>query len=116
MPDLYALLGQYPIPLKFNLQLFRHRHIPRFNYLFVTTYEAGANEFILNLFAQYIKIDLPNDDLLNLYKTLGEAWYSRLDPENLSASNLQKHGEDIIGGLTKFMDSSLYNTLKYEQR
>jgi AcrR family transcriptional regulator len=111
MPDLYALLSKYPVPLRFNWQLFHHRHIPRYNYLFINTYEAGARAFTLDLFAQHVKLDLPTSDLYNLYKTLGEAWYSRLNPHNLSTGELQKHAEAIIQDLTNFMKSSLYSSL-----
>ena len=111
MPDLYLLLAEYPVGLRFNWQLFHHRHIPRYNYLFLKSYEAGAEEFIIDLFARHTKLDLPSPDLFNLYKTLGEAWYSRLNPHDLSASELQKHSEAILEDLSGFINSSLYSSL-----
>lgn len=112
MPDLYELLSNYPVPLRFSWQLFHHRYMPRFNYIFINSYEAGARAFILDLFAHHVKLDLPESDLFNLYKTLGEAWYSRINPEDLSASELQRHSESIIQDLSNFMKSSLYSSLQ----
>ncbi len=112
VPDLYDLLALYPTPLLFSCQLFHHRHIPRFNYLFVKTYEASADAFILKLFAAHMDLCMPQSDLNQLFLTLGEAWYSRLDPQDLSASSLRQHAESILHDLSNFMDSRIYSTLR----
>jgi len=46
-PDLYNILAGHPIPLKFSIQLFRHRNTPAYNFLFIKTYESSAKEFLL---------------------------------------------------------------------
>ncbi|MDX1333437.1 MAG: TetR/AcrR family transcriptional regulator [Robiginitalea sp.] len=112
VPDLYELLAAHSVALQFSRQLFHHRHIPRFNYVFVKSYEASAQAFILELFAAHMDLHLPQNDLSHLFMTLGEAWYSRLDPNDLSAATLQHHAEDILQDLANFMGSQVYSTLR----
>ena len=112
VPDLYKILAQYPIPLQFSRQLFLNRHIPRYNYVFRKSYETSANMFLLKLFADHLGLQLPESDLKNLFLTLGEAWYSRLDPKDLSADTLQVHAEDILQNLINLIDSGIYTKLR----
>ena len=112
IPDLYELLAEYPIPLQFSRQLFLNRNIPRYNYVFLKAYETSAKIFVLDLFGDHINMQLPHRDLNHLFLTLGEAWYSRLDPQDLSAEVLCGHAEDILQNLMSFMDSGVYSKLR----
>jgi len=112
IPDLYDLLATYPIPLQFSRQLFRHRHIPRFNYLFAKTYDLSWDAFVMDLFSRHMNLQEPHGDLKQLFVTLGEAWYSRLDPKDLSAATLRQHAEDILKDLSNFIGSDIYSTLR----
>ncbi len=113
IPDLYEALAQHPIPLRFSRQLFTNRHIPRFNYLYEKTFDLNASAFGLDLFAAHLRLELPRADLHNLYKTLGEAWYSRLDPEDLSAATMQRHSEEVMASLSSLIKSDLFTTVKH---
>lgn len=110
-PDLYNLLGNYTLALKFNLQLFHHRQEPRFNFLFMKTYEATAQSFALDLFADHYQLKQPRGEINNLWRTLGEAWYARLDPNDLAPATLQGHAEEIMETMSGFMNSPLYSRL-----
>lgn len=112
IPDLYDLLAQYPTPLQFSRQLFHNRHIPRFNFVFVKSYQASADAFVLDLFAKHLDLHQPQNDLNHLFLTLGEAWYSRLHPQDLSAGTLRRHAEDILQDLSTLMGSGVYSTLR----
>ncbi len=112
IPDLYDALGEYTIPLQFNLQLFHHRSTPGFNYLFIKSYESSARSFALELFANHLGLTQSDSDVYHLWLTLGEAWYSRLDPDDLSSGTLQKHAEEIIQTLSVFTNSPLYTHLR----
>ena len=111
-PDLYNLLGQYPIPLQFSLQLFHHRSTASFNYLFIKSYEATAKRFALDLFARHFGLIQSGEEIYHLWLTLGEAWYSRLDPADLSGQTLQGHAEEILRTLSVFVDSALFTHLR----
>jgi len=110
-PDLYDVLAKYPIPLQFSIQLFRHRHVPAYNFLFIKTYEDSANAFLLKLFAQEFNLSQPESELFNLWLTVGEAWYSRLNPDDLTSSTLQMHAREILDAVIEFSGSTLYSSL-----
>ncbi|WP_340113500.1 TetR/AcrR family transcriptional regulator [Maribellus mangrovi] len=102
LPDLYNLLAEYSIPLQFNLQLFQNRNVPNFNLLFIKSYTAIANALELN--PSY-------PGVYDLWVTVGEAWYSRLDPNDLSASTMQQHASEILQTITRLKNSKLYLSL-----
>ncbi|MDM9630990.1 TetR/AcrR family transcriptional regulator [Robiginitalea aurantiaca] len=112
IPDLYDALGEYTIPLQFNLQLFHHRSTPGFNYLFIKSYESSARSFALELFAKHLGLTQSDSDVYHLWLTLGEAWYSRLDPDDLTSGTLQKFAKEIIQNLSVFTNSPLYTRLR----
>lgn len=114
-PDLYNILAENPIPLMFNIQLFRHRGHPSYNYLFIKTFQASANIYVLRLFAEHLGLRNNDRDLYTLWLTLGEAWYSRLDVQDLSAETLQNHAKEILQSLTTFINSSFYSRIKERQ-
>lgn len=107
-PDLYNLLGQSAMPLQFSLQLFRHRSYPAFNYLFLKTYQATAKSFALKLFRKQFDLTQTTNEVYLLWLTLGEAWYSRITPDDLTSETLQKHSEDILQCFFLFKGSSLH--------
>ncbi len=112
LPDVYLLLEQYPIPLQFSKQLFLNRNNPTYNLLFIKTYSESAKVFIINLFSEQYKLPKNNDDTYNLWLTFGESWYSRLDINNLSATNMQQLAEDVINSALKFISSALYSKIR----
>jgi len=114
-PDLYALIAEYPVSHLFNMQLFHARSTPEFNFLFIKTYETIAKAFALKLFAREYQLDQFESEVSNLWLTVGETWYSRLTPQDLSASTLQRHAEEIMKTVSSFMNSRLYSTLRETQ-
>ena len=110
-PDLYLLLEQYPIPVQFSKQLFLNRNKPAYNYLFAKTYSVGAKTFVLKLFSKQFNLHYSDEDTFNLWLTVGESWYSRLDCNNLSAINMQQLAEEITNSVLKFVSSDLYSQM-----
>ncbi|MCB2222397.1 MAG: TetR/AcrR family transcriptional regulator [Bacteroidetes bacterium] len=113
-PDLYDLLAENPVPLQFSMQLFHHRSKPAFNFLFIKTYEASAKTFLLYLFAEHYSLTQTEREIFNLWITVGEAWYSRLNKEDLSSERLQKVARDIMDSVIKFANSQLYAAIKLQ--
>ena len=111
-PDLYLLLEQYPIPLQFSKQLFLNRNNPAYNFLFMKTYNASAGAFILKLFSKQFGLHHIDEDTYNLWLTVGESWYSRLDTNNLSAIKMQQLAEEIMNSVLIFMSSDLYSKMQ----
>jgi len=112
VPDLYRLLASYPIPLRFSLQLFRHRDIPKFNYLFLKSYQSSAEAFLLELFEDHLNLQLPESEQKKLWMTLGESWYSRIDVEDLSAESLQRHAQEIMESISALVQSDIFTMIK----
>ena len=113
-PDLYNLLAKYSLPLQFNIQLFHHRNNPAFNFLFIKTYESSAKTFLLRLFADRYSLHKPESEIYDLWLMVGEAWYSRINKDDLSAATLQKHAEEIMNAVVKFANSQLYYAMKVQ--
>ncbi len=111
LPDLYDLLEQYPLPLQFNMQLFHHRKVPNFNLVFIKSFAAIANGFALKLFTEALEMNPSYPEAFDLWKTVGEAWYSRLDPNDLSSSTMQQHAEEILQTVQRLKNSKLYLSL-----
>jgi len=111
-PDLYLLLEHELVPLKFSRQLFLNRKIPAYNFLFLKTYSDSAKTFILNLFSKQFELHYIDQDTYNLWLTVGESWYSRLDPDNLSAEKMQLLAEEIVHSVLKFVSSGLYSKIR----
>lgn len=111
LPDVYLLLEQYPIPLQFSKQLFLNRKCPAYNLLFIKTYNAASEAFVLKLFSDQFGFPHNNENTKNLWLTVGESWYSRLDPDNLSAIKMQQLAEDIIKSVLRFMSTDLYSKM-----
>ena len=111
-PDLYILLAQNPLPVQFSLQLFHNRGNPEFNFVFIKSFEEFAKSIALELFRKHFDLLQSEKDVYFLWLTLGEAWYSRLDPNDLSSETLQKHAVEILQTLSEFVNSALYNRLR----
>ena len=110
-PDLYVLLEQNPIPLKFNRQLFINRNKPTYNYLFIKTYNEASKAFTLSLFSEQFGLK-NNEETNNLWITVGESWYLRLDTNDLSAEKMQQTAKDIMNSILKFVSSDLYSKMQ----
>ena len=111
-PDLYLLLEQYPIPLRFTRQLFLNRNNPAYNFLFIKVYSASAKAFMLKLFTEQFGLRYADQDTCDLWLTVGESWYSRLDTNDLSAGNMQQLAEEVINSVLKFVSSDLYSKMR----
>jgi AcrR family transcriptional regulator len=111
-PDLYDLIAEYPVSQQFSMQLFHARSNPEFNFLFIKMYEAIAKAFALKLFAMEYQLNQNENDVYKLWLTVGETWYSRLSPQDLSSSTLQKHAREIMKSVSNFMNSQLYSSLR----
>ena len=110
-PDLYILLEQNPVPLKFDRQLFINRSNPLYNYLFSKAYNESSKKFILKLFSKEFGLK-NNEETFNLWVTVGESWYSRLDTNELSAEKMQQIAKDVMNSVLKFASSDLYSKIQ----
>lgn len=111
-PDLYILIAQFPLSMKFNLQLFLNRNNPTYNFVYIKTYNVSSEAFTLKLFCNHFNLSCQNEDVSNLWATMIEAWNSRIDTNNLSAAHLQEEAEKVVDSVMKFISSDLYSKIK----
>ncbi|NPD44247.1 MULTISPECIES: TetR/AcrR family transcriptional regulator [unclassified Lentimicrobium] len=109
LPDLYLLLEKHPIPLKFCRQLFINRSNSLYNTSFNKAYRDSSNTFALQLFTQQYGLK-NNAETFNLWATVGDSWYSRLDINDLSAKKMQEIAEEVLNSVFKFVSSELYSS------
>lgn len=98
-PDFFTLLFQYPIQLKFQLQLFNHRFNPEFEQLFNLCYKYYADDFLIKLFIEHWHLDLPRSTTEEIYRILLETWFSRLNICGISHDAMIENADNIINSI-----------------
>ena len=111
VPDFYQLLEIFPMGLKFQRQIFINRHLPIFGYMFTKIESKTSKELILDLFVKEYKLSLKHEDVSKIWFTITESWYSRINPEQLQAKEMQRIGEEIMNSIVKFITTPLYEKL-----
>lgn len=106
IPDLYALVCLFPSGVKFMKQLFNHRHIVKFNEVYVKCNEMSDHKFALRLFIDYFKLPLSVKEAGVLHKSFTDTWYSRLDINDLTPEKLIHSTEEIMQSIWKLMSNS----------
>ncbi len=113
-PDVYELMEKSPLALNFSRQLFINRADPTFNMLFIKTYKLSADAFLVNLFQNHLSVPLNQDDAYDLWVLVGEAWYSRIDPHNLTALHMQQVAKEVLQTVFKLFRSDFFVKLNQE--
>lgn len=111
LPDFYQLLEKYPMGLKFQRQIFINRHLPIFGYMFAKIQSEISKEFVIDLFYKEYDLTINHEDASKIWFTLTESWYSRINPEQLDAVEMQRISEEIMNTILKFITSDLYAKL-----
>ena len=101
-PDLYVLLSAAKIPLCFSRQIFINRHIPIYNQTFMSVFTASSDAFALALFAEQFNLALHEQKTFDLWLTVCESWYSRIDPKDFSSETLQRQGKEVLASVLPF--------------
>ena len=111
LPDYFQLLERFPMALRFQRQLFINRHIPIFGYMFSKIQSRVSKELTLDLFVREFDLNHKHEDMAELFLTLSESWYTRINPEKLDAIEMQRIAEEVMNTIIKFITSDLYAKL-----
>lgn len=111
-PDFYDLLEKYPMGVKFQRQLFLNRHETAYDAVFNEIIDSTCDAFILDLFIRQYQLSIRRDDARNLWYTLTDSWYSRIEPDNLGAREIQQIAIDILDSILKFIPSEHFTKLR----
>ena len=106
LPDLHKLILAFPIGLKFQKQLFNHRDNTKFNKVYIKCNEMSDQQFVLRLFIDYYKLPLAVKEAALLHGSLTDAWYSRLDINDLNLEKLISSTEEIMQTILALMANS----------
>ena len=73
--------------IQFAKQLFKNREDPKFNEAHKKGVALSA-DLIVPKFKKYFKISMPNEKAREVYLTLADVWYSRLNFDDYSVNSL----------------------------
>jgi len=107
IPDLHILLYKYVTGLKFCRQLFLNRYNPVFNLVYINV-NKKSNEFIIPLYIDYYNFNIPIETAEQLWDSLTDTWYSRLNPDDLSPGAISQLTEDIMETILRFLNSKVF--------
>ncbi|PCE66604.1 TetR/AcrR family transcriptional regulator [Sediminicola luteus] len=107
-PDIYVHLSQAKIPFLFTRQMFLHRHIPLYEATFLEVFKASSDTFALDLFAQQFDLPRNAENTFKLWITVCEAWYSRIDPEDLSTESMMALGKEVLASVLSLSPEKLH--------
>lgn len=111
LPDFFQLIEKFPMGLKFQRQIFLNRHIPILGYMFAKIQGETSKGFVLDLFIKQFDLKIKREDAARLWITLTESWFTRINPEQLDAVELQRISEETMNTILKFITSDLYAKL-----
>ena len=104
IPDLYVILFDFKLGLQFAKQLFKNRDIPKYNKAHTAGVTLSA-ELILPKFKSFFKLDLPDKTVLTLWATLVDAWYSRLNFDNLTIDSMISLCYEIMDSILPLVEN-----------
>ena len=105
IPDLYEVIYDFKLGVQFAKTLFKHRDIPKYN----TAYIKGTTlsvDLVVPKFKEFFNINLPDEQVKELYLTLTDTWYSRLNFNNYSVEYLCELCFEIMVTLTPLIELS----------
>ena len=104
IPDLYVILLDFKLGLQFSTQLFRNSDKPKYNKAHKASVALSA-EIILPKFKTFFKLDLPDKTVLSLWSTLVDAWYSRLNIDDLSVDSMISLCYEIMDSILPIVEN-----------
>lgn len=101
LPDLHIISVRYPIGLKFVKQLFLNRDTKKYNDLYI---ELNKMTFpvIVPKMLSYYKLDVDYKIAEELWITVLDTWYSRLDVDNINLEVLCELTDSILKSVFAF--------------
>ena len=100
-PDLHPLLTKFTTGLKFHKQLFLNRTEAFYNLAFLKEISAVKHK-IVPLFSEYYELEYDPQGIDVIWTTLVDAWFSRLDVNDLTAKPMQELTDEIMEIILRF--------------
>jgi AcrR family transcriptional regulator len=103
IPDLYEAIYEFKLGIQFARQLFRYRDKPQFN----KAHKKGLTlsvDLILPKFKDYFEINLPDNKAKELWFTLADVWYSRINFDDYTVKSLSNLAIEIMSSITPLIN------------
>ena len=101
LPDLHIISVRYPLGLKFVKQLFLNREIKKYNDLYNKLNKIPISVIVPKMLSYY-KLDVDYKIAQELWITVLDTWYSRLDVNNMNLEVLCELTDDILKSVFNF--------------
>lgn len=98
IPDLYLIVYDFKLGVQFTKMLFKHRDIHKYNIAYIKGVALSA-DIIIPKFKMFFNINLPDKEVKQLWFTVMDTWYSRLDFSNYSVDYLCESCYEIMDTL-----------------
>lgn len=105
IPDLYEVTYDFKIGMQFAKTLFKHRDIPRYNNAYIKGAELST-DIIIPKFKEHFNIDLPDEQAKQLWFTLNDSWFSRLNFNNYTIEYLCELCYEIMNTVLPLIEQS----------
>ena len=111
LPDFYQLMEKYSLGIKCHRQIFLNRSIPLFSFTFSDINQKIDDGFVIDLFIDEYDLNLKREDVQKIWFAITESWYSRIEPNKLTASEMQRIALEIVETILKLSSVSLSSRL-----
>lgn len=105
IPDLYEIMYSHKEGVRFQQQLFRNRHIDKYNYLYSSIHDRCIN-FLLPFIKDYFELNNSNQEIVDFYHALTDAWYSRLNFNTLSVESMTNLALELMENFASVLKKS----------
>lgn len=87
IPDLYVVMYNYKEGVRFQQQLLRNQHIEQYYTVYCSIHNSCI-QILLPFIKAHFKLNCHDRDIITFYNTLTDAWYSRVNCNNLSVESM----------------------------
>jgi len=91
--ELFDLLAEYPVELKFCKQLFIQRENPAMNLVFLYGINS-VRPIVRSQLKSHFKLSENTEHFNSVWMTMVESWYSALDVNNLTVKHMKNISEE----------------------
>jgi len=106
-PDLFILLSEFSMGLRFHKQLFNNRNNPLYNFTYMQCNERSADTFAIDLFKKYYKLDAHRSTLKLIHESLLDAWFSRIDINHITVETMVKLSDEIMESILALINKPI---------
>lgn len=105
IPDLYEIMIDYKLGVRFHQQLIKNRHIDLYNCAYCCG-NISSIKILLPYIKEYFGFNTSDAEVITFYNTLTDSWYSRIDTENLSVEEMTSTALFLMDNMLSVINSS----------